>query len=67
KSKRLYLYKGGKDISDIELNNFYKFEEFIENKNPSYFMVDYDKNRDNSYDSIDKHINSSLELVKAKI
>ncbi len=67
KSKRLYLYKGGKDISDTELNNFYKFEEFIENKNPLYFMVDYDKNRDNSYDSIDKHINSSLELVKAKI
>lgn len=64
KNKKLYLYMGGKNINDNEENQFYDLSAYITKRNPDYFILDYNQDKDNEIETISEYINKGLDIIK---
>jgi len=62
--KRIYLYKGEINSSKLDGELFYKLQTILERIGIEYFILDYDLNSDNSYDSYKDHLINALTIIK---
>ncbi len=67
KTKKIFIYQGGKDALDEEENLFYDLQSTISKGNAEYFILDYEQNLDNSAESMKSRLNVAFDMIIKKI
>lgn len=63
KTKKIFLYQGGLESSEKEENMFYDLRSTLENFKPDFFILDYEQNLDNSYETFKSRLNVAFDMI----
>lgn len=61
--KKIFLYQGGLDSTENEENLFYDLRSTIEKAKAEFFILDYEQNLDNSYESFKTRLNVAFDMI----
>ena len=63
KTKKIFLFQGGLDVSDNEENLFYDLQSTFDKGQAEYFILDYEQDLDNSAKSMESRLNVAFDMI----